>query len=160
MNRRALTGPAAAILLANGALLAAAMPAEATAQTGPVAGMTFDLGPSPVGIPDNCPFSNSDANFLFTSGNGVVHDSENKNGGWGGETAQGSAIFYEDSTQITTGHLTIWGGGGGNARGQNEGGLTLTFTSASVTIHVNFHQTTSATGTPTANAVNVQVACS
>jgi hypothetical protein len=69
-------------------------------------------------------------------------------------------VFFEDSTQIAVGHLTIWGGGGNNARGQNEGGLTLNFSSTSVLIHVNFHQTTNASGTPTANAVNIQVACS
>lgn len=160
MNRRAVTVPATAAILACGGLLASAPPAAATASTGPVAGLTFDLGPSPVGLPSNCPFGNDDANFLFTSGNGVSHESINANGGWGGETAEGSAIFYEDSTQIATGHLTIWGGGGGNARGQNEGGFTLSFVSSTVTIHVHVHQTTNAKGTPTADAGGVQVTCS
>ncbi|MDQ1747103.1 MAG: hypothetical protein QOD07_1366 [Frankiaceae bacterium] len=160
MNGRALTAPATVAILACSGLLAGASPAGATATVGPVAGMTFDLGPSPVGLPSNCPFPNDDANFLFTSGNGVNHESVNKNGGWGGETAEGSAVFYEDSTPIATGHLTIWGGGGGNARGQNEGGLTLSFVSATVTIHVHVHQTTNANGTPTANAGGVEVTCS
>jgi hypothetical protein len=126
--------------------------------------MTFDLGPSPTGLPSACAFPNGDANFLFLSGNGVSHDSSNKNGDWGGQTAEGSAVFYENSTQIAVGHLTIWGGGGNNARGQNEGGFTLNFSgsgpSGSVSIHVNAHQTANASGTPTANALNVQVACS
>ena len=144
------------------AAFVAAPGAQATAVTGSAAGMTFDLGPSPVGLPSSCEFPNADANFLFTGGSTVSHDSTNKNGDWGGETAQGPAIFYEDSTEITTGHLTIWGGGGNNAKGQNEGGLTLNFTSwdGSLTIHVNFHQTVNANGTPTANNGNVQVVCS
>jgi len=160
MKRRAVTAPAAAAILACGGLLASAPPAGATASVGPVAGMTFDLGPSPVGLPSNCPYPNNDANFLFTSGSVVDHDSINANGEWCGETAQGTAIFYEDSTQVATGHLTIWGGGGNNARGQNEGGLTLSFVSSNVTIHVHLHQTTNANGTPTANAAGVVVTCS
>jgi len=30
----------------------------------------MDLGPSPVGVPANCPFSNGDASVTFTSGSG------------------------------------------------------------------------------------------
>ena len=59
---------------------------------------------------------------------------------------------------IDIGHLTIWNGGGNNATGQGEGGETLNFTGSIVTIHVNFHQTSNASGTPTANVLNVQVA--
>jgi hypothetical protein len=134
--------------------------ASATAQTADATGMTFDLGPSPVGLPSNCTVPNNDANFVFTSGSAVFHESTNNNGDWGGETVQGTANFYEDSTLIATGHLTIWGGGGNNARGQNEGGLTLNFSSPSVSIHVNFHGTVNANGTPTANQTNVVVSCS
>jgi hypothetical protein len=142
------------------ATLGVAVPAFATAQTGSVAGMTFDLGPSPVGLPSSCNFPNADANFVYLNGNGVFHGTSNKNGDWGGQTAEGTAVFYEDTTQIAVGHLTIWGGGGNNAKGQTEGGLTLNFTSSVVSIHVNAHQTTNASGTPTANALNVQVTCS
>ena len=158
INRRlAIALPAVAVLATT---VIGAPAAFATAVTGPAAGMTFDLGPDPMGLPSNCPFPNSDANFVFLAGSTVSHDSSNKNGDWGGQTAQGPAAFYEDSTAIATGHLTIWGGGGNNAKGQNEGGLTLNFTSPSLTIHVNFHGTVNANGTPTANATNVQVTCS
>jgi hypothetical protein len=142
------------------AALVAAASAGATATTGSAAGMAFDLGPNPFGLPSNCPFPNGDANFLFLGGSTVFHDSSNKNGDWGGQTAQGPATFYEDSTAIATGHLTIWGGGGNNSQGQNEGGLTLNFTSSAVSIHVNFHQTVNANGVPTASPANVQVVCS
>jgi hypothetical protein len=138
----------------------AVAPAGATAQTFDAAGTPFDLGPSPVGLPSNCSFPNGDANFLFLSGHGVEHGSSNKNGDWGGETLTGTAQFYEDSTLIDTGHLTIWEGGGNNSKGQNEGGLTLNFSGSSVTIHVNGHMTQSASGKMTANVVNVQVTCS
>jgi hypothetical protein len=137
----------------------AAAPAGATAEHAPAAGMTFDLGPNPNGLPASCPFANGDANFVFLSGKGVDHESVNNNGDWGGETVQGTAQFYEDSTLIDTGHLTIWGGGGNNAKAQTEGGLTLNFVGSSVTIHVNFHSTTNAHGTPTSNVLNVQVTC-
>lgn len=150
-------------IVAVGALAAAfvaASAAHATAVTGSAAGMTFDLGPSPIGLPSNCQFPNGDANFLFLGGSTVSHDSSNKNGDWGGQTAQGPATFFEDSTAIATGHLTIWGGGGGNSKGQNEGGMTLNFTSSTVSIHVNFHQTVNANGVPTASPANVQVVCS
>lgn len=142
------------------AALVAAPGAQATAVTGSAAGMTLDLGPSPVGLPSNCPFPNGDANLLFLSGNTVSHESTNNNGDWGGMTAEGQATFFEGTTAITTGHLTVWGGGGNNARGQNEGGFTLNFTSSSLTIHVNAHQTTNANGAPTASVDDVQVVCS
>lgn len=136
---------------------------------GSVAGTPFDLGASPVGLPSSCPFDNGDANFVFLSGSGVFHDTTNNNGDWGGGTMQGQAQFYEDSTPIAQGHLTVWEGGGNNspARGQNEGGLTATFTGTgsgiSVTIHVNGHMTipaNSSTGEPTADVLNVTVTCS
>jgi len=158
ITRRRTIAIAAVGALATAFVVAPA--AQATAVTGSAAGMQFDLGPSPVGLPSNCQFPNGDANFLFLAGSTVSHDSSNKNGDWGGETAQGPAIFLEDSTAIATGHLTIWGGGGNNSQGQNEGGFTLNFTGSSVSIHVNFHQTVNANGVPTASPVNVQVVCS
>lgn len=145
--------------------LAVSVPAAyATAQTGSATGMTFDLGPSPIGLPPTCGVDNGDLNFLFTSGSVVFHDTSNANGDWGGETVQGSANLYDGSTQIAVGHLTIWGGGGNNARGQNEGGLTVNFSgsgdSGSIMIHVTLHQTVNAGGRPTANVANVQIVCS
>jgi hypothetical protein len=148
-----------ALVGAFAAAFVAAAGAQATATTGSAAGMTFDLGPSPVGLPSTCQFANGDANFLFLGGSTVFHESSNKNGDWGGQTAQGPATFFEDSTAIATGHLTIWGGGGNNSQGQSAGGLTLNFTSSTVSIHVNFHQTVNAKGVPTANPANVKVVC-
>ncbi len=157
----------AMLRLAGGGFLAclgltgvAVVPASASAQTFDATGTPFDLGPSPVGLPANCPFPNGDANFLFLSGHGVGHDTSNKNGDWGGETITGTAQFFEDSTLIDVGQLTLWEGGGNNAKGQNEGGLTLNFSGSSVTIHVNAHQTQSASGNSVGNALNVQVTCS
>ena len=159
MIRPRITVPIAAAAALAAAVIGAPA-AYATATTGSAAGMTFDLGPNPFGLPGNCPFPNADANFLFLGGSTVSHDSSNKNGDWGGQTAQGPATFYEGSTAIGTGHLTIWGGGGNNSKGQNEGGLTLNFTSSSVSIHVNFHGTTSASGNQVGSITNVQVVCS
>lgn len=154
--------------LAAAAVVPYASPAFAAAQVqhfnGSVAGMPFPLGPSPVGLPPSCQFDNNFANFVFLSGTGVFHDTANSNGDWGGETLQGSAVFYEDSTAVAQGHLTVWEGGGNNSAGQNEGGLTADFTGAgpggSVQIHVSGHMTVNAQGQPTADATNVQVHCS
>lgn len=150
-----------------------ASPAFAAATTGTQtgnipAGYPWDLGPSPSGLPASCTFPNADANFVFLSGTYVSHGTMNNNGDWGGFTAEGEAVFYEDTTQIAQGHLTIWFGGGNNSpdRGQNEGGMTVDFTgtgpSGSVQIHVNGHMTTpanSSTGLPTADVLNVTVTC-
>ena len=141
-----------------------AVPASAAAQTGPITpGTPFDLGPSPTGLPSTCSFPNGDANFVFGAGSFVSHDSQNKNGDWGGETLQGPAVFYEDATPIAQGHLTIWFGGGNNARGQNEGGATINYTgsgaSGSVAIHVNVHSTVNVQAQPTANILNVNITC-
>jgi hypothetical protein len=142
----------------------AAAPAFAAAQTFDIAGMPFDIGPSPIGLPSNCPFSNGDANFIFLSGHGVGHDTTNKNGDWGGGTYTGTATFYEDSAPLYTGHLTIWGGGGNNLKGQTTNGFTLNFNGTgeggSFALHVNTQQTTNAAGTPTANVENISITCS
>lgn len=160
---RSVGAVGAAGLIAAGISLGSA-PAFAAAQTGSAAGMPFDLGPDPAGLPATCPFSNGDANLVFQSGTVVGHDTSNKNGDWGGMTAQGDAIFYEGTTPLYEGHLTIWGGGGNNAQAQTEGGLTLNFNgtgdSGSLQIHVNFHSTTNNQGTPTANVANASVTCS
>lgn len=132
---------------------------------GSIAGMPFNLGPSPAGLPPSCQFDNNDANFVFQSGTGVFHDTTNNNGDWGGATFQGTAVFYEDSTAIAQGHLTVWEGGGTNYpnQGQTESGLTANFTGTgpggTVQIHVNGHMTSNAQGQPTADVTNVQVSC-
>jgi hypothetical protein len=129
-------------------------------------GTPFDIGPAPNGLPSSCTFTNGDANFVFSSGSFVAHDTTNANGDWGGLTAQGTAEFLENSTQLGQGHLTVWEGGGNNAKGQNEGGFTANFTGTvsgeTVQIHVNGHMTVpanSATGLPTVNDLNVTVSC-
>jgi hypothetical protein len=147
-----------------GLLGVAAVPAGATAQTGNVTGLTMDLGPPPVQVPANCPFGqNDDASFLMLSGNGVFHDSQNKNGDWGGSTIEGIAQFTV-GTATYVGHLTMWGGGGNNAKGQNEGGQTMTFhgtgPDGTLDVHVNGHGTTSASGNQVGNQLNGTITCS
>src|SRR5437899_4559096 len=115
-------------LIGAGALLIPAGPAfAAAAEHASAAGMTIDLGPSPVGLPPNCPFANGDANFVFLGGSAVQHDTQNANGDWFGFTVEGTAVFYEGTDALYQGHLTIWGGGGNNAKAQSEIGRTLTF---------------------------------
>lgn len=168
MRTRSAIGLFSSVALVGAGLCGVAAPsAFAAAQTSSAAGIPVDLGPSPVGLPSNCPFPNDDANFVFLSGNAVSHDTTNANGDWGGFTAEGTARFYEDSTPLYQGHLTVWGGGGNNAKAQTEGGFTADFqgtaidgSGASLTIHVSTHQTTNASGIPTADALNVNVTCS
>ncbi len=153
----------AAIVAAGAALMLPATDAAAAAQTADAAGITFDLGPSPIGLPADCSFSNGDANFVYLDGNAVGHDTSNNNGDWGGETIEGTASFMEGDVALYEGHLTIWGGGGNNAKAQTEGGLTLTFTGTGpggrLTIHVSQHSTTNAGGRSTANQLVVQIGC-
>jgi hypothetical protein len=126
-------------------------------------------GPPPpfVTIPSNCPaFLGSDTWTLdFVSGKAVFHDTTNKNGDWGGFTAQGQAtLTTSDDTVQYAGHLTTWGGGGNNSGGQSTNGFTLDFNGSGVagnlTIHVNSHATTNPGGTGTANVQDVKVTCS
>jgi hypothetical protein len=133
-----------------GLLGTAALPAGATAQAGDVTGLTMPLGPPPVPVPANCPFGQTDGvSITMLSGHGVMHDSTNKNGDWGGDTLEGIAQFTIGSATYT-GHLTMWGGGGVNAMGQNEGGDTLSFhgtgTSGTLDVQISGHSTTSASG--------------
>lgn len=146
------------------------------------AGHVIDLGPSPLGLPANCPFANGDASFVTVGGNAVSHETSNKNGDWGGLTFEGTAIFQEAPysgfddmgnpidtgapVQLYEGHLSYWNGGGNNSGGQTEGGATLDFHGTALAgtgtldLHVNFHGTANNAGTPTANVQNVNIACS
>ena len=129
-------------------------------------------GPPPpfVTIPANCPsFLSTDAWSLdFVSGNAVSHGTSNKNGDWGGVTAEGQAVLTtHDGTAQYAGHLTEWGGGGQNSpsgTNQTEGGFTLTFHGSGVagnlSIHADSHSTTNNSGTPTANHNSAIVSCS
>jgi hypothetical protein len=78
-----------------------------------------------------CPFD-SGAAFLGT-GNVVLHETDNNNGGWGGGTGTGKAILQvKDRTQLYSGQATAWLGGGTNVgpddtTGQAEEGETFHF---------------------------------
>ena len=129
-------------------------------------------GPPPpfVTLPSNCPAFLSSDNWLlnFVDGNSVSHGTENKNGDWGGGTAEGTAVLTSsDGTVQYTGHATEWGGGGQNSptgANQTEGGFTTHFNGSgaagSIDIHVDSHSTTNNGGTPTNNFTNVKVTCS
>jgi hypothetical protein len=149
------------------------------------AGNTIDLGPSPTGLPSNCPFANDDASFLTVGGNAVEHDTTVVHDGiladWSGFTFEGTAIFQEapygfdeNGNPVDTGppvplyegHFTFWNGGGNNFGGQTEGGATADFHgtalsgTGTIDIHVNFQGTTNNAGNPTASVANVSVTCS
>ena len=132
-------------------------------------------GPPPpfVSIPANCPaFLATDAWTLnFVGGNSVSHGTLNKNGDWGGTTAEGPAVLMSsDGTVQYSGHATEWGGGGQNSNpggpptNQSENGFTMHFDGSgpagSLSIHVHSHSTTNNSGTPTSNVVDVTVTCS
>jgi hypothetical protein len=138
--------------------------AHATATTGSAAGFSMDLGPASQAIP-GCPVSvGQDLNLVWDDGNLVEHGSSNKNGDWGGSTAEGTVEFQVDGTTLFTGHGTFWGGGGNNKAGQSEGGFTLDFhgtgADGSLSLHVDGHMTTNNAGTPTANVMHVAASCS
>ena len=141
----------------------------------PTCGVMLLTGPPPpfVTIPSSCPaFLSSDAWTLsFTGGNSVSHGTLNKNGDWGGGTAEGPAVLASSvGTVEYTGHATEWGGGGqnsdpgGDPTQQSENGFTLHFNGSgpagSLDIHVDMHSTTNNAGTPTSNITNVNVSCS
>lgn len=126
-------------------------------------------GPPPpfVTIPGNCPawLSTDSWSLNFVSGNSVSHGTENKNGDWGGGTAEGPAELTSSAGTVEyAGHATDWGGGGNNSGGQSEGGFTFTFhgsgPAGTLDIHVDQHSTTNNAGTPTSNVQNISVTCS
>jgi hypothetical protein len=129
--------------------------------------------PPGVTIPANCPaFLSTDAWTLnFVGGNSVSHGTLNKNGDWGGETAEGPAVLMSsDGTVQYSGHATEWGGGGQNSNPggdptqQSEGGFTFHFIGSgpagNIDIHAHQHSTTNNSGTPTSNVFDVTVTCS
>jgi hypothetical protein len=132
-------------------------------------------GPAPsfVSIGSTCPsWLATDAWTLnFTDGNAVSHGTQNKNGDWGGATAEGSAVLAtSDGTVRYTGHATEWFGGGQNSNPggpptqQSEMGFTFSFNGSgpggTISIHANSHQTTNNSGTPTSNVLLGTVNCS
>jgi hypothetical protein len=144
--------------------------------TDPSCGFTEALtGPPPpfVTVPSSCPawFSTDNWAVIFTGGNAVNHGTINKNGDWGGGTAEGPAVLEtSDGTVQYTGHATVWGGGGQNSNPggpptqQSVNGFTVHFNgsgpSGSITIHADVHSTTNNAGVLTANVFHAQVTCS
>jgi hypothetical protein len=128
------------------------------------------------GPPPGCPVPGTPLAIVAT-GNGVMHESTNNNGDWGGGTFEGTGVleyvpngFDSDGnpvdpvTPLYSGHVATWGGGGNNKAGQSEGGDTLTFqgtaisaaaSSATIYVHVDGHTTTNNAGTTTANFRNI-----
>lgn len=149
-------GMTSAVALGSPAALAAAAHRGA-------AELTFDLGPSPIGLPGNCPFENGDANFIYLDGNAVAHSTSNANGDRGGDTAEGTAQFLMGSVALYQGHLTIHGGGNANARSESMQGFTLNFNgtgpAGALRIHVTFHESTNAAGSQTADVLAIHIAC-
>jgi len=132
-------------------------------------------GPAPpfVTFVGNCPdFLSTDAWALnFTDGNSVSHGTLNKNGAWGGGTANGPAVLASsDGTVQYTGRATEWGGGGQNSNpdgpptNQSEGGFTFHFNGSgpagTISIHLHEHSTTNNAGTPTSDVFGATVTCS
>jgi hypothetical protein len=129
-----------------------------------------------VTVGTNCPsfIESGTWELNFVSGNAVVHGTMNKNGDWGGATAEGQANLTLDlplgNTVEYSGHLQEWGGGGQNSNpggmptNQSENGFTLNFNGSgiagNISIHANTHMTTNNSGTPTSNVGNGTVTCS
>jgi hypothetical protein len=133
------------------------------------------------GPPPGCPVQTGPNAIVSDNGNGVMHGETNKNGDWGGETFEGTAVFeyvpngftmdlngnpipIPPVTPLYSGHLQVWGGGGNNAGGQSTNGGTWNYQgtaisplapSATIHIHVNGQTTTNNNGNLTANFRNV-----
>ena len=177
--------PFVAALLAMGAVVLAVGVMTASAGNGAFNGTTHcnpgDAGcpvnplfggppPPGVSLPSNCPaFLSTDAWELnFVDGNSVSHGTANKNGDWGGGTAEGAAVLTSSEGAVEySGHATEWGGGGENSltgTNQTEGGFTLHFNGSgpagTIDIHIDSHSTTNNSGTPTSNVNHVTVTCS
>ena len=170
---------AGAVVLAVGAMTAYAgngtingtthcNPADPTCGANPIL-----TGPAPVSLPGNCPaFLSTDTwTLAFVDGNSVSHFTQNKNGDWGGGTAEGTAVLTSsEGTLEYTGHATEWFGGGqnsdpgGDPTQQSEMGFTLHFNGSgpagTLDIHADGHSTTNNSGTLTNNFMNVNVSCS
>lgn len=86
---------------------------------GSAAGFSMDLGPSPVGVPANCPFQNGDAAITWTSGQ------------LNPQTITGDAVFSLNGTDLYAGHATTW---------SNATNFTLSFqgtgTGGSLGLHI------------------------
>ena len=133
--------------------------------------------PQGVVIPANCPafFTQGQWEIDFTDGNAHDHFTVNKNGDWGGGTANGPATFYVDNpdgsqTVEYTGHATEWFGGGQNSNPngdptqQSVNSFTVHFNGSgpagTLDLHANMHTTTNNANVQTANILNANVRCS
>jgi hypothetical protein len=130
-----------------------------------------------VSIPANCPgfLSTGTWEVDFTDGNAHSHFTINKNGDWGGGTANGPAQFVLTNPDRTTtveytGQATEWFDGGQNSNPggdptqQSVNSFTVHFNgngpAGSLDVHANGHMTTNNAGTLTANVANANVRCS
>jgi hypothetical protein len=131
-------------------------------------------GPAPpfVTVIGSCPdfLFTDDWALSFTDGNGVFHLTQNKNGDWGGGTANGPAVLTtSDNTVQYTGRATQWFGGGQNSNpagpptNQSASGFTFHFNGSgpagTISIHANSHQTTNNAGMLTSNVLSATVTC-
>ena len=131
-------------------------------------------GPAPpfVTFVGNCPafLTTDDWALNLTDGHALSHFTQNKNGDWGGETANGPAVLTSsDGTVQYTGKATLWGGGGQNSNpggpptNQSTDGFTFHFNGSgpagTITIHAHSHQTTNNAGTPTSNVNDATATC-
>jgi hypothetical protein len=133
---------------------------------------TNQLLPPFVTVAPNCPSFITGGSWTldFVSGDAVVHGTLNKNGDWGGATAQGQATLTSGATVEYSGHLQEWGGGGQNSNpggqptNQSVNGFTLNFKGSgiagSISINANMHTTTNNSGTTTSSVGNGTVTCS
>ncbi|HKD93769.1 MAG TPA: hypothetical protein VKB43_03575 [Gaiellaceae bacterium] len=135
--------------------------------------LTGPAPPDQVTIIGTCPdfLTTDDWALNFTDGNSVSHGTQNKNGDWGGGTANGpAALTSSDGAVQYTGQATEWGGGGQNSNpggpptNQSEGGFTFHFNGSgpagTISIHIHQHSTTNNAGTPTSNVFGATVTCS
>ena len=131
-------------------------------------------GPAPpfVTFVGACPdfLTTDDWALNFTGGNAHFHFTQNKNGDWGGGTANGDAVLTSsDGTVEYTGQSTVWFGGGQNSNPggdptqQSMNGFTFHFhgsgPAGTIDIQAHGHQTTNNAGTPTSNVNDGTATC-
>jgi hypothetical protein len=145
-------------------------------QCGPFPGAAWNPAittplPTYVTIAPNCPSLISSGTWTldFVSGNAVSHQTSNKNGGWGGASAEGPAVLTatSDGAVQYSGHLQNRGNSGNNSltgNNQSVNDFTLDFngsgTVGSISIHVNNHVTTDNSGAVTSLFETGSISCS
>lgn len=166
MRSRAVVRLTAAGVVACGGVVLGmgSAPAGASATHVGASGLTLDLGPSPTGIPANCPFGIGDFALAFTAGNAVQYGTATS----GGSTVTGPAVLSLDGTPVYAGRATAWDGGSSNHLGGLAFADTLAFmgtgladSSASLSIHVSEAMAVPPGATaPAASPLNINIVCS